>query len=115
MDIVSSAVGVRPQWDGQRVLFQTSFDGHIVSRSISRMALRDFMAVSSGTLFEPLACFAHNRGRIEGIAREKFLTQANPPAGRLHIWSEDIVDPSPSATPLGTGQVGSGPAGASLS
>lgn len=107
MYIVAPTQGERPAWDGRAVLFQTDIGGHLISCSISKMALHDFMVVGSEAPFEPVACFEHHRERIEVIAREKFLAQANPPSGRLHIWWEDVLDPSPSASPLGAAQVAS--------
>ena len=45
------------------------------------------------------ALFAIARPRIEAAARAKLSARSSPPLGVLHIWEEDILDPSPGASP----------------
>ena len=89
-----------PRWDGQRLSFELEVEGvGTVRCAISRLAL---LGISGGGRFQTadlLLRFAAARPRIEAAARAKLRDRSSPPLGILHIWEDDILDPSPDATP----------------
>lgn len=89
-----------PRWDGHRLLFMLALEGGGEVRcAISRLAL---LGISGGGLLRSIdlpALFAIARPRIEAAARAKLSARSSPPLGVLHIWEEDILDPSPGASP----------------
>lgn len=89
-----------PRWDGQRLIFELNIDDGVVVRcAISRLAL---LGISGGGQFRTpdlMARFAEARPRIEAAAYAKLRERSSPPLGILHIWEDDILDPSPDATP----------------
>ncbi len=89
-----------PRWDGHRLLFMLALDdGEVVRCAISRLAL---LGISGGGAFRTpdlMARFAEARPRIEAAAYAKLRDRSTPPLGILHIWEDDIVDPSPDASP----------------
>lgn len=89
-----------PRWDGQRLIFELCMDDGVAVRcAISRMAL---LGISGGGPFKTsdlMARFAAARPRIEAAAHVKLRERASPPLGILHIWEDDILDPTPGAPP----------------
>ena len=88
-----------PRWDGQRLIFELNVDGAGVRCAISRLAL---LGITGGGPFQTsdlLARFASARARIEAAAYAKLRGRSTPPLGILHIWEDDILDPSPGASP----------------
>lgn len=89
-----------PRWDGQRLLFNlVAEDGSSVRCAISRLAL---LGISGGKWMqgpELFRRFAEMRPRIEAAARTKLARRDGPLLGVLHIWEDDVLDPSPDATP----------------
>jgi hypothetical protein len=89
-----------PRWDGQRLIFELNMeDGTPVRCAISRLAL---LTISGGGPFKTadlMARFGEARERIEAAAHAKLRERSTPPLGILHIWEDDILDPSPDATP----------------
>ncbi len=89
-----------PRWDGQRLIFELNMDdGALVRCAISRLAL---LSISGGGPFRTLdlmARFAEARPRIEAAAYAKLRARSTPPLGILHIWEDDILDPTPGASP----------------
>ena len=89
-----------PRWDGQRLIFELAMeDGTVVRCAISRLAL---LGVSGGGSFhgtDLMTRFADARPRIEAAAHAKLRERSTPPLGILHIWEDDILDPTPGASP----------------
>ncbi|WP_137127702.1 DUF1488 family protein [Roseomonas sp. HF4] len=95
---MTSAEAPPPRWDGHRLLFDLPLEGGGQVRcAISRLAL---LAVSGGgslRTMDLLRRFAAARPRIEAAAQARLRERAGPPLGLLHIWEEDVTDPSPAA------------------
>jgi hypothetical protein len=91
-----TAAAPHPRWDGRRVLFEVTDEGRRVACAMSLNALQD---LSGRRLFKPadlLECFATARVRIEAIALAKLRARTEGGvSGLLHIWSDDIDDPTP--------------------
>ncbi len=98
--MTTAGVPTPPRWDGHRLIFELNIDDAVVVRcAISRLALID---VSGGGPFRTtdlMSRFAGARPRIEAAAYAKLRERSSPPLGILHIWEDDILDPSPDSTP----------------
>lgn len=89
-----------PRWDGQRLVFELNMDdGMLVRCAISRLALLSIGDGGPSRATDPMARFTASRARIEAAAHAKLRGRATPPLGLLHIWQDDILDPSPGASP----------------
>jgi hypothetical protein len=87
-----------PRWDGHRLVFNLTWEegGH-VRCAISRLAL---LAVSGGGSFRNMDLmqrFAAARPRIEAAAYARLRGRSSAPLGILHIWEDDVVDPTPAS------------------
>ena len=89
-----------PRWDGQRLIFELDMEGGARVRcAISRLAL---LTVTGGGRFEAsqvMQRFGGARERIEAAAYAKLRDRTSAPLGILHVWEDDILDPSPTASP----------------
>jgi hypothetical protein len=86
-----------PRWDRNRVLFEITDGGNVVSCAISREALQDISERRYGKPLELLACFGKVRARVERIALAKFRSRPDFGEGLVTIWSGDLDDPLPPA------------------
>jgi len=89
-----------PRWDGHRLLFTLMLDdGEEVRCAISRLALLGISGTGPLRSTDVPALFAAARPRIEAAALAKLRARSSLPLGVLHIWEDDILDPTPGATP----------------
>jgi hypothetical protein len=102
MHVAPQAKSLHPGWDGRIMRFQVVIDETSVGCSISKTALSDIASCYPQQYLDPVSCFQRYRGWLEEIARAKHAKQTNLLPGRLHIWSEDVLDPPLADGPAGT-------------
>jgi len=74
-------------------------DGTLVRFAVSWLAL---LGISGGGPFHGtnlMTRFSEARPRIEAAAHAKLRERSTPPLGILHIREDDILDPTPGASP----------------
>ncbi|HET6804199.1 MAG TPA: DUF1488 family protein [Frateuria sp.] len=87
------ALGVKPRWDGRRILFTIEIDGNGVPCAISRAALEslgDGRRLSDGDL---LPSFVQSYTRIADIAAAIFSSRPDGITGITSVWADDVDDP----------------------
>lgn len=89
-----------PRWDGRRILFEIADGDRNAPCTISVNALQDLTGQRRFKPADLLACFAGARPQIEAIALGKLRARAASTTGLLYIWSDDIDEPPPEATPV---------------
>ena len=94
------ATASHPRWDGRRVLFEIADGDRSVACTISLNALQDLSGHRRFKPAELLACFAAVRARIGTIALAKLRARTAGATGLLYIWSDDVEEPPPDATPV---------------
>lgn len=102
---VSQLRSLHPGWDGRLMLFQMVVDDLPVGCSISKMALQDIASHFPRDRLDPVSCFHRYRNWIELLARAKYARQNHQLSGRLHLWSEDVLDPPPADVPAGAARI----------
>ena len=93
-------ITVNPRWDGRRVLFEVVDGDRSAPCTISVNALQDLTGQRRFKPADLLACFAAARPRIEAIALAKLRGRNAGATGLLYIWSDDVEEPPPDATPV---------------
>lgn len=105
MHSVSQLTRLHPVWDGRLMLFWMVIDKTPVRCSISKTALCDIASHYPHYHLDPVSCFQRYRPWIEMIAGAKYAKQNRQLSGRLHIWSDDVLDPPPAGVPSSATQV----------
>ena len=92
-------IASNPRWDGRRVLFEVADGDRSAPCTISASALQELTGQRRFKPADLLACFAGARLRIEAIALAKLRGRNVSTTGLLYIWSDDVDEPPPDATP----------------
>lgn len=101
-----SAAADQPRWDGQRLLFNVAVEGGSVRCAISRLALAGISGGKWPKGPELFRRFAALRPTLEAAALAKLRARQSPLLGVLHIWEDDVLEPSPDDAPVAVAMSG---------